>query len=361
MEQHRVPQDIATYQFRLVGDMTLKQFGELAGGAILAFIFYSSPLAPILKWPLVMGSAFLGAALAFMPVGERPLDRWIINFFKSIYSPTQYLWQKTAMIPSFLKPTTRVAWEREPKVAGDEGKLREYLITLPKKGRTPLEKQEEIAQDKINKLFQEAGLALQLIKVREPLPPLAPIEIEPGIRVRKLGEIFPGEIIFSKKAGEIGPGIIRKQEQVKKIETRPRVVYKPLVSAKTVNYKMKAKPAPMRRPTYIRQAPKPLEPEKPNVLTGVVLTGEGKFIPGAIVSVMDKNNLPVRALKTNTLGQFFTATPLENGPYQIEVEKEGEKFDIITFEAEGEIIPPLEIRAKKKEAPKDKEVKILEF
>ena len=35
METHPVPQNISSYEFRLVGDMTLKQFLYLAGGILL--------------------------------------------------------------------------------------------------------------------------------------------------------------------------------------------------------------------------------------------------------------------------------------------------------------------------------------
>ncbi|KKR52786.1 MAG: hypothetical protein UT88_C0021G0001, partial [Candidatus Woesebacteria bacterium GW2011_GWD2_40_19] len=38
MEQHPIPQNISSYQFRLVGDMTLKQFFQLAGGFLVGLI-----------------------------------------------------------------------------------------------------------------------------------------------------------------------------------------------------------------------------------------------------------------------------------------------------------------------------------
>lgn len=100
MEQHAVPQDITGFKFKLVGDMTIKQFGELAGGAVIAYIFYASGWHPIFKWPLVFFFGFMGFALAFLPIEERPLDIWIINFFKSIYQPTLYIWKKVAVVPT---------------------------------------------------------------------------------------------------------------------------------------------------------------------------------------------------------------------------------------------------------------------
>lgn len=97
MDQHAVPQDITGFKFKLVGDMTVKQFGELAGGAILAYIFYIANWHPILKFPFVGFFALMGVALAFFPVQERPLDLWLINFFKAIYRPTVYVWKRQNM------------------------------------------------------------------------------------------------------------------------------------------------------------------------------------------------------------------------------------------------------------------------
>ena len=36
MEQHAIPQQISNYEFKLVGDMTLKQFLKAAAGIVLA-------------------------------------------------------------------------------------------------------------------------------------------------------------------------------------------------------------------------------------------------------------------------------------------------------------------------------------
>ena len=99
MQQHPVPQNVTQYQFRLVGDMTLKQFLELAGCLLLAYLFYASNLIFIFKWPLVLLSIFFGIALAFFPLEDRPLDTWIINFVKAIYGPTRFNWKKSDKIP----------------------------------------------------------------------------------------------------------------------------------------------------------------------------------------------------------------------------------------------------------------------
>ena len=103
MSPHPVPQNVTGFQFKLVGDITLKQFAYLSGCLILAYLFYKFPLLPtLINLPIAMFLALLGFGLAFVPIEERPLHVWIINFIKSAYSPTQYLWQKKAVKPEFV-------------------------------------------------------------------------------------------------------------------------------------------------------------------------------------------------------------------------------------------------------------------
>lgn len=76
--------------------MTLKQFVYLAAGAgtaYLFFVFLAAP-APLLAWPVIVISSFLGVAFAFIPIAGRPLDHWTKAFLKAIYSPTKRIWEK---------------------------------------------------------------------------------------------------------------------------------------------------------------------------------------------------------------------------------------------------------------------------
>src|SRR3990167_4902939 len=95
IEQHPIPQDVAGYKFRLIGEMTVKQFIWLAGGIILGLITFSLPLPFFFKYPLTGIFVALGAGIAFLPVEGRPMDKWLIAFIKSVYSPTEFTWQKS--------------------------------------------------------------------------------------------------------------------------------------------------------------------------------------------------------------------------------------------------------------------------
>lgn len=99
MEQHPVPQNVTSFQFRLIGDMTLKQFGYLAVFSVVAYICYRLPFPVFFTLPLAIGSFLFGFGLAFVPIEERPMDAWVLAFIKSIYSPTQYVWLREKPTP----------------------------------------------------------------------------------------------------------------------------------------------------------------------------------------------------------------------------------------------------------------------
>lgn len=103
MEQHPVPRNITGFQFRLIGDMTVRQFAYLLTGFVLGYLFIRL-LPSIFAWPLGIFFALAGIAFAFIPIQERPLDRWLAAFIKSITSPTQYLWHKDTLHLLFYLP-----------------------------------------------------------------------------------------------------------------------------------------------------------------------------------------------------------------------------------------------------------------
>jgi len=95
MENHPIPQDITGFQFKLIGNMTIKQFIYLAVGAFFAWVFFFLlGLPSIIKFPLSVISFALGAMIAFVPIDGRPMDVMIANFIKALISPTQFLYQK---------------------------------------------------------------------------------------------------------------------------------------------------------------------------------------------------------------------------------------------------------------------------
>jgi hypothetical protein len=91
--------------------------------------------------------------------------------------------------------------------------------------------------------------------------------------------------------------------------------------------------------------PFPSKPTDPNKLVGMVLTPQNDVVAQAIVEIKKENGTTVRAVKTNALGQFFISTPLPDGTYIIETEKESLQFATLHITLSGKIVEPIEIRS----------------
>lgn len=95
MDNHPIPQDITGFQFKLVGNMTIKQFIYLAVGAFFAWIFFFILNLPtLIQWPLSLLSLGLGAGIAFIPIDGRPMDVMLKNFISALFSPSQFVYEK---------------------------------------------------------------------------------------------------------------------------------------------------------------------------------------------------------------------------------------------------------------------------
>jgi hypothetical protein len=104
--------------------------------------------------------------------------------------------------------------------------------------------------------------------------------------------------------------------------------------------------APARQAQFSAEAAPPTPATQPNIVVGQVLDESGKIVEGAIMEIRDVAGRPVRALRSNKLGHFMIVTPLSNGRYEIITDKEGLIFEPISFEATGELLSPIAIRAK---------------
>ncbi len=95
MEQHPIPRQITTFEFKLIGFMTLHQFIYLVVFIPLGLLVYKVVFVPFLNILLGMIIAGAGLLLAFLPVNDRPLDVFLKNLYKRLTSPTQYVYRKS--------------------------------------------------------------------------------------------------------------------------------------------------------------------------------------------------------------------------------------------------------------------------
>lgn len=103
MEQHPIPRQITTFEFKLIGFLTIKQFIYLVIFIPLGFLVYLIFPIPFLNILLAILVGGIGVALAFLPINDRPLDVWIKNLYKRLTSPTQYFYHKQNPPIYFLK------------------------------------------------------------------------------------------------------------------------------------------------------------------------------------------------------------------------------------------------------------------
>ncbi len=332
MQQHAVPQNITQYQFRLVGDMTLKQFLELALGLLLAYLFFASNLIFIFKWPLIILSILFGAALAFFPVEDRPLDQWIINFLKAIYAPTRFIWQKTNKIPRLFL---------------FEAHAKEVVNTITKTIKAPTASSASKPLSDLSDVESEKISSLESIFKALPPVPAEQVKVveqvdidipaKPTVSVRKLNPVsaIQGTNLQVPKTTPI---VVEKSTipALSPQIAKPTAVVFSAPSAKTT-----ANTVPVSTPKKINL---PASPKLPNLITGAVVDKDGKIVENAIVQIVSADGIPARAMKTNALGQFYTSTPLNPGTYVIEVDKMGINFAPQQIVVNNTILSPIELR-----------------
>jgi hypothetical protein len=93
------------------------------------------------------------------------------------------------------------------------------------------------------------------------------------------------------------------------------------------------------------QLPFPKVPSQPNLIVGMVFNAAGTIVENAIVEIIDQQGMTVRAVKTNSIGQFSISSTLNNGQYSIHVEKAGYTFEPLGLNLTGQIVNPLEIHS----------------
>lgn len=103
MEPHPIPRQITTFEFKLIGFMTLRQFIYLAIFLPAGFIIYYLIPIPVLNLLSAFSVAALGLLIAFVSYNERTLDVWLKNLFRKLLSPSQFYYQKKNPPPDFLK------------------------------------------------------------------------------------------------------------------------------------------------------------------------------------------------------------------------------------------------------------------
>lgn len=426
---HPIPQDVTGFQFKLIGAMTVKQFGYVASGVVMAVILYYLPLHSVLGIifkvifiPLLSSS---GIIIAFVPLEGRPIDVMTSNFVKALFSPNQYIYhrqgqqlsftavslartplvgkmqaksqpqadlhirqldQKTEKLRTLLRnahnPSTNIVSESDKKEAAFLNALTvaETTTTLPvsisasltspaplvtKKAAPQLDSPQIIAKtipSPSSQVREEQSPQMQLISPmkEQKQEDLSKLESELQQELSKAKqEESTSKTVESHTAAMQKISLLSKQiqeihAQKQQLEQELTTLQKQLASEKSaVSVIPKIPSAPIQDPQHVRTIPQagtkkvglPHVSDSPNVVVGIVKDPRDNILPNILVEVKDSEGNPVRAFKTNALGQFASATPLSPGVYTIELEdpKKQHQFDVIQITANNQILLPIEI------------------
>lgn len=452
--QHAVPQNIMDVEFKIIGDLTMRQFIYLMIFGAFAYGSFIS-ISSVLKWFAIVFFVLAGIAFAFLPIEERGVDQWVINFIKAIYMPNQRIWKKDPEVPQAFSFENIEVMKSELITltpTSSRRKLEEFLnmqnlqaavdpLDIPEfdyrqKVREafagvvveapvevvpetelstpmPIPTPKESIQPQPNKHSKEAThkheeqpkpekhVEKHTETIREKPAKQTPVITKPKKATKSLSPMTPdqhtgrrftnllpnqGEIVLPIRGErvlktteelKIDEDIDEKTKQLKQlldqITKEENVV---LPSQQTQSNQIPQQPQPVTPPSpQTTQAPQqpaatPIMPKanmetnagtpatfanmnpmtnKPNILTGVVKDQTGKPLQGLVLIIKNEKDEPVRALKTNQLGQFSISTPLSNGKYIIETDKSkktGLSFDIINIDIHGNVVPPVEITGK---------------
>lgn len=456
-KQHPVPQNVMDVEFKLIGELTIRQFSYLLVFAVIAFLTAKTGLPVIFKYPLILVFILSGLAFAFLPFNDITLDKWVSNYIRAVTNPRFRVWKHIQRVPYYFtldakkqdqnnsqikqvynqkqrgsieeflnknKPSN-VAFDDESDIQATENEFFSKLglntsnktvkpisqpvtqstpqgekvkpenlhkemfedethtkdkytslaldPTLPVKtfqeNAKPLSQQSDTdnakKQEKVNAAqYQEHlkeldSLKKQLLKDIEKNK--FKIRDDKKTEIQNLNSNASISNPLNKNLGteeqlknrepslkqEI-PAEEKKQDMIEQKTTQtpqPKTsLFKSLFSALGSNTAAdKVEVQPTNNTTEVKEKTPALNDVKPNILKGNTQDIHGNIIQDTIVIIKNSDNDPVRALKTNALGEFEVSTPLDEGSYKIEAIKEGFSFTPIEVNASGQVINPVKL------------------
>lgn len=98
MAEHAIPQDILSYEFKLFAGLTWKQFVYVAIGVVFGVILIQSStkgyIPPIIGYPFGIIAIILPLSMAFIKIGDRPMEEIILDAIRVFNMPLIRVWLK---------------------------------------------------------------------------------------------------------------------------------------------------------------------------------------------------------------------------------------------------------------------------
>jgi len=242
---------------------------------------------PLLNILLGIATASLGAALAFVPINDRPLDIWIKNAWKRLNSPTQYTYHKNNSPIALLQNL--------------------YFVSDPHISLAHVESQQM--------------LKAYLEKTKQTAPPNSQKkQVQQAFNTVQTATTPPMSVVQNMQRGV--------QTQIQTLQQ----LSKPVAAAQATPQPPAISPSADHKPYFV----------------GSIKNNKRIALPGILVYVKDQTGKPVRLLKTNQHGIFATFNPLPPGEYFFEVKdpKDSYFFDKMKLAIQIANTQPIEIYSK---------------
>lgn len=236
-------------EFKLFGELTIRQFGYVAGGALVAFVCYVSFAdIPLIRWPLVVFFGILGIMLAVFKVNDRPFEIWLANFIFALFTSQRRIWKKSAKTPEILrsmsvnsvsKGNSNVSINRAPlssvyvpteevdeNISKEDKEEMDRLNELDKLWAGDSNKVVENTKPTIKEVLQNVPVAIQTISPKEEVIQTSSepaISIPNNIEVKKPEEHKEEKKIARFDLDDILPDKVSREDLIGKMDEKTGV------------------------------------------------------------------------------------------------------------------------------------------
>ncbi len=380
MEQHAVPQEILSVEFKLFGNfMTLREFIFIAVSAAIAWFIYflaqNGVFPGFLAYPLILIVGGGGIMMGLVPFQDKTLDQWIINYFNAIGRPTKRIWKKAGFDVTQNVPQTT-------QTPGQELTRKYHVITPPtttiQNSTSNIKIQNEATTTEAETKFDASETAhlnqieqtINDIEVKQSMP-AQPIETstttpEPVTTPQTTVQPTPvqktvQEPVQPKEEIPQAQPLMPPAEQPQPTSQPSPVTPTPIVAAAAQNIPpatYSEDPVAAQPQQAVRKVIEindqnigtlavdvPGIDKKANTINIVVLDKDGKYVSKVVCLVKNDQGNPVRAAISNDFGQILNNTPLPDGQYKIQLTKQGLVFPEIIWQLNGKIYQPIVIKS----------------
>ncbi|MBL8014950.1 MAG: carboxypeptidase regulatory-like domain-containing protein [Candidatus Doudnabacteria bacterium] len=166
MDQHPIPKNVLTVEFKLFGALSVRQFMRVLIGGLIALGLYVLPLHPLIKFPGIIISIAVGVGSALVP----GFDVRLFALLKAVFVSPRYVWRKQVRVPEVLNDVainskTVVEKAEKAKTEEQENDLTIDQILVARSQVLPLVEQQK-------QQGEAAGPAIQAIaSITRPQPP----------------------------------------------------------------------------------------------------------------------------------------------------------------------------------------------